>query len=73
MFHAQRGLVPDGAARLPQPDGMRIPRLLAVGGAGGISGPDAGRHLFGNSLLTATVPGRLAGTHAAAVQGPFPA
>jgi len=69
LFHTQGGLVVDGAARVLRPDGTPISRLFAAGGAAcGVSGPDAGGYLSGNGLLTAIVLGRVAGTHAAAVQ-----
>lgn len=74
LFHTQDGLVVDGAARVLRPDGTPTPRLFAAGEAAcGVSGPDAEGYLSGNGLLTAIVLGRLAGPHAAAVQGTLPA
>jgi fumarate reductase flavoprotein subunit len=68
LFHTQGGLVIDASARVKRRDGSGFPNLFAAGGAAaGVSGETASGYLSGNGLLTATVLGRLAGQHAAAM------
>jgi len=68
LFHTQGGLVIDTTARVKRKDGSVLPNLFAACGAAvGISGNAAAGYLSGNGLLTATVLGRLAGKHAAAL------
>ncbi|WP_322111286.1 FAD-dependent oxidoreductase [Tistrella sp.] len=67
LFHTQGGLAIDTRAQVLDRAGRPLPGLFAAGGAArGLSGPAAWGYLGGNGLLTAVVPGRFAGTAAAA-------
>ena len=66
LFHTQGGLVIDGAARVLDRTGERLPNLFAAGGAAcGVSGSSAAGYLSGNGLLTAVAYGFIAGDEAA--------
>lgn len=68
LFHTQGGLVTDTRSRVLTPAGRALPNLFAGGGAAcGISGAGRDGYLSGNGLLTASVGGYWAGTHAAGI------
>lgn len=67
LFHTQGGLAINARAQMLDRAGRPLPGLYAAGGAArGLSGPASWGYLGGNGLLTAVVPGRFAGTAAAA-------
>jgi fumarate reductase flavoprotein subunit len=67
LFHTQGGLAINARAQVLDRAGRPLPGLYAAGGAArGLSGPASWGYLGGNGLLTAVVPGRFAGTAAAA-------
>lgn len=68
LFHTQGGLVTDTCSRVLTPEGRALPNLFAGGGAArGLSGTGRDGYLSGNGLLTASVGGYWAGTHAATI------
>jgi fumarate reductase flavoprotein subunit len=70
LFHTQGGLEIDVHARVLDAARQPLPNLYAGGGAArGLSGGHVWGYLSGNGLLSAVTQGRIAGLHAAAMQG----
>jgi fumarate reductase flavoprotein subunit len=70
LFHTQGGLEIDTHARVLDAAKQPLPNLYAGGGAArGLSGGHVWGYLSGNGLLSAVTQGRIAGLHAAQMQG----
>jgi fumarate reductase flavoprotein subunit len=66
LFHTQGGIEIDAEARVLGPGGVKLPNLLAGGGASrGLSGPECDGYFSGGGLLAAVTLGRIAGETAA--------
>lgn len=70
LFHTQGGLEIDTDAFVLKKDGLKLPNLLASGGAAvGVSGKGVAGYLSGNGLLTAITLGYISGQSAARLIG----